>query len=158
QGTKKGTLYAKGNKYRIILPGQEVYSDGKTVWTYDKSSNEVTVTKFDPTANTMTPQKLLTNFYDKDYLYKLNGEQKIGNRLVQEIEMTAVDKTKNFYKIYLYIDKAKNEVVSGKLLDKSGNRYLYTINNLNGHSTIDDKMFVFDKSKYPGVEVVDLNE
>ncbi|PWT75829.1 MAG: outer membrane lipoprotein carrier protein LolA [Bacteroidetes bacterium] len=158
QGTKKGTLYAKGNKYRVILPGQEVYSDAKTVWTYDKSSNEVTITKFDPAANSMTPQKLLTNFYDKDYLYKLNGEQKIGNKLVQEIEMTPVDKTKNFYKIYLYIDKAKNTVYSGKLLDKSGNRYLYTINSLNGNAAIDDHMFVFDKSKYPGVEVVDLNE
>ncbi|HEX4851330.1 MAG TPA: outer membrane lipoprotein carrier protein LolA, partial [Puia sp.] len=158
QGSKKGILYSKGNKYRVTLTGQEVFCDGKTVWTYDKSSNEVTVTKFDASANTMTPQKLLTNFYDKDYLYKLNGEQKLGNRAVQEIEMTPVDKTKNFYKIYLYIDKAKKTVYSGKLLDKSGNRYLYTINSLNGNAAITDNTFVFDKSKYPGVEVVDLGE
>src|SRR4029077_5737559 len=61
QGSKKGTLYTKGNKYRVNITGQEIYCDGKNVWTYDKSSNEVTITKFDPTMNTMTPQKLLSN-------------------------------------------------------------------------------------------------
>ena len=158
QGSKKGTLYTKGNKYRVNITGQEIYCDGKNVWTYDKSSNEVTITKFDPTMNTMTPQKLLTNFYDKDFLYKYNGEQKLGNKTVQEIEMTPVDKTKNFYKIYIYIDKAKKTVYSGKMLDKTGNRYLYTIDNLNGNAPVTDALFVFDKAKYPGVEVVDLNE
>ncbi|HTQ64836.1 MAG TPA: outer membrane lipoprotein carrier protein LolA [Puia sp.] len=157
EGTKKGTLYSKGNKYRVTITGQEVFCDGKNVWTYDKSSNEVTITKYDPSVNT-GPQKFLTNFYDKDYLYKLNGEQKIGNKLVQEIEMTPVDKTKNFYKIYVYIDKAAHTVYSGKLLDKNGNRYLYTITSLNGKANVSDAFFVFDKSKYPGVEVVDLNE
>ena len=157
EGSKKGTLYSKGNKYRVSITGQEVFCDGKNVWTYDKSSNEVTITKYDPSVNT-GPQKFLTNFYDKDYLYKLNGEQKLGKKLVQEIEMTPVDKTKNFYKIYVYIDKATQTVYSGKLLDKNGNRYLYTITSLNGKATVSDAFFVFDKSKYPGVEVVDLNE
>ena len=158
QGSKKGTVYIKGNKYRVIITGQEIFCDGKNVWTYDKSSNEVTITKYDPSITTMTPQKLLTDFYDKDFLYKLNGEQKLGNRMVQEIEMTPVDKTKNFYKIYLYIDKAKKTVYSGKMLDKNGNRYLYTIDTMNGNAAVSDAVFVFDKSKYPGVEVVDLRE
>ena len=35
----------KGNKYKVDITGQEIYSDGKTIWTYDKSSNEVTITK-----------------------------------------------------------------------------------------------------------------
>src|SRR6516164_6268044 len=145
QGTKKGTLYSQGNKYRVSITGQEVFCDGKNVWTYDKSSNEVTITKYDPSVNT-GPQKFLTNFYDKDYLYKLNGEQKLGNKLVQEIEMTPVDKTKNFYKIYVYIDKANHTVHSGKLLDKNGNRYLYTITSLNGKANVNDAFFVFDKA------------
>jgi outer membrane lipoprotein carrier protein len=158
EGSKKGTVYVKGSKYRVVITGQEIFCDGKNVWTYDKSSNEVTITKYDPSVTTMTPQKLLSNFYDKDFLYKLNGEQKIGNRLVQEIEMTPIDKTKNFYKIYLYIDKAKKTIYSGKMLDKNGNRYLYTIDTLNGNAAVSDAVFVFDKAKYPGVEVVDLRE
>src|SRR6516164_1526869 len=65
QGKKAGTAYVKGNKYHIIITGQEIYCDGKNIWTYDKSSNEVTVTKFDPETNSLT-QKLFTDFYDKD--------------------------------------------------------------------------------------------
>ncbi len=41
-----------------------------------KSANEVQLTKFDPSTNTITPQKMFTDFYDKDFLYKLNGEKK----------------------------------------------------------------------------------
>lgn len=76
QGNKKGTVFMKGPKYRVSVTGQEIFCDGKNVWTYDKGSNEVTITKFDPSTNTITPQKLFTNFYDKDFLYKLNGEKK----------------------------------------------------------------------------------
>jgi outer membrane lipoprotein-sorting protein len=155
QGKKTGTAYVKGNKYHIIITGQEIYCDGKNIWTYDKSSNEVTVTKFDPDANGLT-QKLFSNFYDKDYLYKLNGEKKMGTKTVQEIEMTPVDKTKNIFKIYLYIDKASKTAYSSKMLDKSGNVYEYTINSLKNNASLSDDSFVFNKAKYPGVEVVDL--
>ena len=158
QGTKKGTLNMKGNKYVVLITGQEIFCDGKTIWTYDKSANEVTITKVDPGSNTLSPQKLLTNFYDKDFLYKLNGEQKMGTKTVVEIEMTPIDKTQNFHKVYLYVDKKSNLVTSGKMLDKSGNRYIYTINSLNGKANLSDASFTFDKSKHPGVEEVNLTQ
>jgi chaperone LolA len=159
QGSQKGTVYMKGNKYRVSLAGKEnkeIFSDGATTWTYDKASSEVTITKSDPAAKTITPQSLLTNFYDKDFLYKLNGEQKDGARTLQEIEMTPTDKSKTFHKVYVYVDKAKQGIYSTRVLDKNGNRYTYTVNSLNGNAAINDQLFVFDKSKYPGVEEVDL--
>jgi outer membrane lipoprotein-sorting protein len=159
EGVKKGTISMKGNQYKVDITGQEIYSDGKTVWTYDKSANEVTISKPDPSSSSMiSPQKLFTNFYDKDFLYKVNGEQQMGGKTVQEIEMTPTDKTRSFHKIYLYIDKKSHLVSSGKLLDKNGNRYLYTINTLNGKAALSDASFRFDKSKHPGVEEVDLRQ
>jgi outer membrane lipoprotein carrier protein len=158
QGTKKGTINMKGNKYVILITGQEIYSDGKTTWTYDKSANEVTITKVDPNSNTITPQRLFTNFYDKDFLYKLNGQQKIGNKTVVEIEMTPIDKTQNFHKVYLYVDNKSHLVISSKMLDKSGNKYIYTINSLNGAANLPDAGFIFDKAKHPGVEEVNLTQ
>jgi outer membrane lipoprotein carrier protein len=158
EGTKKGTLLMKGNKFKVDITGQEIYSDGSTIWTYDKSSNEVTITKYDATTNSWSPQKLFTNFYDKDFLYKVNGEQKANGKIVQEIEMTPTDKSRNFHKIYLYIDKKTHMVISGKLLDKNGNRYTYSVNNVNGKAAISDGSFSFDKSKHPGVEEVDLRQ
>ena len=156
-GTRKGTLYTKGNKYRItLIGGQDIFCDGVNVWTYDKSVNEVTISKIDPSSNSITPQKLFTNFYDKDFLYKLNGEKKVGTKLVQEIELTPVDKTRNFFKVYLLIDKAAKTIYSTKVMEKSGTRFTYTVSTLNGSVNLSDAQFVFDAKKYPGVEIIDL--
>lgn len=156
QGSKKGNVYMKGAKYRVSITGQEIFCDGNNVWTYDKAANEVTITKFDVSANAITPQKLFTNFYDKDFLYKLNGDKKVGAKSLQEIEMTPVDKTKAFHKVYVYVDKTAKTINATKVLEKNGNKYTYTVNSMNGNAAISDAQFVFDKKKYPGVEEVDL--
>ncbi len=156
QGNKKGTVMMKGPKYRVNISGQEIFCDGKNVWTFDKSANEVTIAKFDPSSNAITPQKLFTNFYDKDFLYKLNGEKKVGAKTIQEIEMTPLDKSKSFHKVLVYIDKGAQTIYSTKVLENTGNKYTYTVSSLAGNANINDSQFVFDKSKYPGVEEVDL--
>lgn len=154
--TKKGTVWMKGNKYRVSFGGQEIFSDGKTIWNYDKNSNEVTINNVDASASTLTPQKLFTNFYDKDFLYMLNGEKKVGAKTVQEIEMTPTDKSKPFHKVYLQVDKAAKTIYSTKVLENGGNRYTYTVSNMKTNSQLADNQFLFDKKKYPGVEEVDL--
>lgn len=153
-GNKAGTIYMKGTKYRISIPGQDIFSDGSTVWTYDKSSNEVTISKIDPSANSITPQKLFTNFYDKDFLYKLNGNVIQNGKSVQEVELTPIDKTKPFFKVLLYINAST--ITTTKVFEKTGNKYTYSVNNMVTNGKVDDAVFVFDQKKYPGVEVVDL--
>lgn len=153
-GSKMGTVFMKGSKYRITVTGQEIFSDGSTVWTYDKASNEVTITKLDPSANSLTPQKLFTNFYDKDFLYKLNGNVKIGAKQMKEIELTPIDKTKAFHKVMLYIDN--NAINTTKIFEKTGNRYTYSTTSMSSNAVIPEATFVFDAKKYPGLEVVDL--
>lgn len=153
-GTKSGAVFMKGTSYRVNVPGQEIYSDGSNVWTYDKPSNEVTISKIDPTANSITPQKLFTNFYDKDFLYKLNGLVKIGAKNMQEVELTPIDKTKPFHKVLLYIDKSA--IMTTKVFEKTGNKYTYSVNSMSTNTNIADPTFIFDVKKYPGVEVVDL--
>ena len=155
--TKKGTVSMKGSKYKVsLVGGAEIFCDGANVWTFDKTSNEVTITKLEGSASMITPQKLFTNFYDKDFLYKLNGEKKEGSKTLMEIEMTPVDKTKAFHKVFLLIDKASKTLASTRVLDKSGTKITYTVTNINGKAALTDAVFAFDKNKYPGVEVVDL--
>src|SRR5690606_25933431 len=104
----------------------------------------------------ITPQKLFTNFYDKDFLYVLNGEKKIGGKTIQEIEMTPVDKSKPFHKVYLQVDKSAKTIYSTRVLENVGNRYSYTVNTMKTNAPLADNAFVFDKKKYPGVEEIDL--
>ncbi len=153
-GTKTGTVFMKGTKYRVSVTGQEIYCDGSNIWTYDKAAKEVTINKIDPSANSITPQKLFTNFYDKDFLYKLNGKTTLNGKPMQEVELTPIDKTKAFHKVLVFIDKAV--ISTTKVFEKTGNRYTYSVNNMNTNANIPDATFIFDAKMYPGVEVVDL--
>jgi outer membrane lipoprotein-sorting protein len=153
---KTGSIMMKGTKYRVSFGGQEIFCNGTTVWNYDKAANEVTINNLDASSGMVTPQKLFTNFYDKDFRYILNGEKRIGNKIVQEIEMTPLDKSKPFHKVYLQIDKNAKTIYSTKVLENAGNRYSYTVSTMKTNVTLADTQFVFDKTKYPGVEVVDL--
>ncbi len=156
EGSKSGIIYMKGSKYRVNISGQEIYSDGANIWTYDKSANEVQLTKFDAASNTITPQKMFTDFYDKDFLYKLNDEKKEGGKLIQEIELTPIDKTKPFFKVLIYVDKATSNIVSSKVFEKNGNHYIYKVTNMKTNTTLPDSLFTFDSKKYPKAEIIDL--
>jgi outer membrane lipoprotein-sorting protein len=153
--SKNGTVWIKGSKYKVTIVGQEIFCDGLNVWNYDKSSNEVTITKFDNSSSGLTPQKMFTNFYDKDFLYKLNGEKKQGAKTIQEIELTPTDKTKTYHKVYLYIDKAGKTINTTKVIEKDQTKHSIIVNTFTPNGAIDDTQFVFDSKKYPGVEVVD---
>ena len=154
--TKTGSILMKGTKYRVTFSGQEIFCNGTTIWNYDKGANEVSVTKVDASSGMITPQKLFTNFYDKDFRYILNGEKKVGAKTIQEIEMTPLDKSKPFFKVYVQVDKAAKSIYSTRVLENAGNRYSYTVSTMKTNVPLTDNQFVFDKSKYPGVEVIDL--
>jgi outer membrane lipoprotein-sorting protein len=154
--TKTGTILMKGTKYKVSFSGQEIFCNGTTIWNYDKAANEVTISKLDASSGMITPQKLFTNFYDKDFRYILNGEKKVGEKTIQEIEMTPIDKSKAFHKVYVQVDKAAKTIYSTRVLENAGNRYSYTVSTMKTNLPLADTQFTFDKKKYPGVEEVDL--
>ena len=121
---------------------------------FSKEDNEVTITKIDPSSGSLTPQKLFTNFYDKDFLYKLNGVATLNGKKLKEVELTPVDKTKPFFKVLLYVDKSA--INTTKIFEKNGSRYTYSTSSFKPNVVIADATFVFDAKKYPGVEVIDL--
>lgn len=155
-GTQSGTIYMKGNKFRINSGDDAIFSDGKTIYNYNKDAREIQLTTFDPKDNTITPQKLFTDFYEKDFLYKLNDEYKKEGKTIQEVELTPTDKTQPYFKIVLNIDKANKSILSSKVFEKNGNRYLYTIKSVTPNKAIAENQFTFAASAYPGVEVIDL--
>lgn len=154
--TKKGNVFMKGEKYYVSLSGQEIYCDTKTIWTYMKESNEVQISSFDPSENSFTPSKLFTNFYDKEYSYKYAGEQTVGGKKVDVIHLTPTNKSKQYSKVELMIDKTENVVAGGKMYEKNGNVYQYTVTGYTPNPALTDNMFIFNSKKYPKVEVVDL--
>ena len=154
--SKTGNILMKGTKYKVTFSGQEIFCNGTTVWNFDKAANEVTISKLDASSGMVTPQKLFTNFYDKDFRYLLNGEKTVNGKVIQEIEMTPLDKSKPFHKVYVQVDKAAKTLYSTKVLENAGNRYSYTVGTMKTNAALADAEFTFDKKKYPGVEEIDL--
>lgn len=154
--TKTGIVNMKGEKYYVSLSGQEIFCDTKNIWTYMKESNEVQITSFDPKENSFTPSKLFTNFYDKEYSYKYDGEKIVNGKKVDAITLTPINKSKQYSKIELLIDKATTIVAGGKMYEKNGNIYSYSVSGYTQNPNLADNIFIFDKAKYPKVEVVDL--
>jgi outer membrane lipoprotein-sorting protein len=154
--TKRGTVSMKGAKYVVSISGQEIYCDSKTIWTYMKESNEVNVNTVDPNESTFTPSKLFTNFYDKEYTSKYMGEKKEGAITNSIIELYPTNKSKSYSKVELKINKATNIISGGRVFEKNGNVYSYSISGFTANAPLVDNVFVFDAKKHPGVEVVDL--
>lgn len=155
-GNETGAVQMKGDKYRILTADRQIFSDGKTIWAYEIADREVQVSTYDPKSDVMTPQKMFTNFYDDDFLYKLNDDQKVGNKFFTQIELTPLDKTNLFFKLLVDIDKATKNIASLKVFEKNGNRYTYTVTSFTSNVPLADSLFVFDKKSYPNVEIVDL--
>src|SRR6185437_11432540 len=154
--TKKGTFYMKGPKYRVELSGQEIICDNKTVWTYTKDAKEVQVSSYNPNEQTISPSKLFTNFYDKEYKYTYVGEKKLNGKTVAIIDLVPTNGGKQFNKVELMVDKTSNTITGGSIWEKNGNNYQYEISNFTPNASIPDASFTFDTKAHPGVEVVDL--
>lgn len=146
-----GKIFIKGNKYYIKQGAAEIFCDGNKTWNYN-GNDEVTVTPVDADAQTLTPQKLLTNFYDKDFTYKLVSAT--GN--YNEIQMVPNDKRKNFQRVNVFVDKSKMMITKARVLDKSNNTIEFNLSNINTSANIPDDTFVFNKKKYKkNIEVIE---
>ena len=148
---KTGTLWVSGDKYRMSAAGQTVICDGKTIWTYIKESNEVQVNTLENKDDALTPSKLLTS-YNTNYKSKII---KSVDPAIESVELIP-NSRKNFTKAILGIDKAKKQVKSFTLYDKSGNTFTYKIKTYLTDTPVTDADFIFDAKKFPGVEVIDM--
>ena len=153
---KKGTAVLKGDKYNISFDGNKIISDGRTVWNYDPSAKEVTVSNANKSESTITPQKLFSDFYNKDFNYVLDKDFTVSGKAAHKIMLTPVDKKKPFERVYLGVDKATKNIVNIMVVEKSGNRYSYNVSSFRPNTSVSDAQFTFNRASYPGVEVVDL--
>lgn len=155
--TQQGTLYVKANanKYKISMTGQDIISDGKTLWTYLKEEKEVQVTNVNNNDEALNPAKIFT-IYEKGFKYLYTGDKKIGTKVYQIIDLTPIDINRSYFKIRLSIDKAAKQIANAVIFEKSGNKYTYTVKSFVPNAKVSESTFTFDAKKYPGVEVVDL--
>jgi len=151
----KGKITVKGDKFRLVLPEQEVINNGATIWTYVPDAKEVNVDNYDPNSEDVNPSKIY-DIYKKGFKYLYLQDKTDGGVLCEEIDLVPEKKDAQYFKIKMFISKKDKSIQSWTMFDKGGNRYKYTISKFVPNAKVDDTYFTFDPKKYPGVEVIDL--
>lgn len=155
--TQKGSIVTQGEKYYLKIAGQEIISDGKTMWTVINEAEEVQINNVAKENELdeayISPTKILT-LWEKGFKYKydqsiqLNGqEHHIINLYPQKPE------GKSYHTIKLFINKSKMEMSKIIIKGKDGTDFIYTIKNFKTNETIPSSTFSFNNPNY---EVIDL--
>jgi len=152
---QSGTLYQKGKKFRVNMSEQEIYCDGKNIWTYLKGANEVQVSKFDAKTMEINPSEIFT-IYEKGFIHKHAGQVTDGATTLDVIELTPTDKNKGYFKVKLGIDKLANKIKEMSVYSKNGVVTTYIITNFEPNISINDSYFKFNTKEKPGVIEIDL--
>lgn len=145
-----GTAYMQGEAYKMEIEGQQIISDGKTLWTYLIDDEEVMVSNPTDDDNIITPIKLLTT-YDKDYTMKYGKSSEKG---IKVVEMS--NPKGEFSKVTLKINEAKLEIVSATISNRSGDAFTIKIKKTVFDQNLDAKFFTFDEKAHPKVDVIDM--
>ena len=138
------------------MVGQEIYNNGKEVYTYVKETNEVNVTDYNPADEADFSPSKIYSIYKKGYKYLFKEELKQGAQVFEVVELSPTAKSGSVAKIQITVNKNDKSIKSWKIWDKKGKTTLFRVDKFVPNFQATDAMFTFDKTKYPGVEVVDL--
>lgn len=147
QGSVNGTLTVSGHRFALVATGMEVYYDGKAIWNYSKSKNQVDVQWLDESDPNvmMNPSKLLS-------INALDFNHQLLNPTT--IELRPKVDNDNYMVINVIFDSSTNTpksiVISG-----SNEMLEITLGKLTPNVAVSSQTFTFDTSR-KGVEVVDF--
>ncbi|MGM0946943.1 MAG: LolA family protein [Bacteroidota bacterium] len=154
---QSGEIAVKGEQYRLKLPEQEIYNDGKTVWTFIQADGykEVTINDVSQMEGELTPSNIY-RMYESGFDYKLLKEKVYQGKNVNVVELNATSANAPFEQVKLMIDKSSKDLLGWEMYDGQGGMYSYTFKNLKQNANLSATYFAFDAKKYPGIEVIDL--
>jgi len=150
-GEKSIKLKMKGDKYLLNEGKMEILCDGLSIYNFD-GANSISKSAMGESDQTLSPQKLLSGNYDKDFNFSLLSQ----NTTKATIELYPIDKRKNFQKVTLIIDKLKSALSNATILDKSNNITDVKVLSISYTALLADNLFIFNRAKYPkNVEIFD---
>jgi outer membrane lipoprotein-sorting protein len=158
-GMQYGKALVKGNKHRLSTKDVELYCDGITQWRYLKEDNEVTVSLTDSTSDIITNPLGFILGDRKEFKQKLKGEVNEDGFDLLEVDFYPWNIKMPYAYIRVRIDDKNHKPYSIRYVGKDGVNYTIKITNYTPNVEIPkDEEFVFDPSKYPDMETVDLRE
>ena len=158
--TRSGSVVLLGNKFRLQLMGQDIYSDGKIVWNVMKEDQEVHVKSIEEfKEETELDPANFFNQYENGYKSKFQAAETKDGKTLNVVDLFPDDPGKKPYsRIRMGIDKTNNHIVYSKTFGKDGTNYTLDVQSMITDSAVDADEFVFkqDKFEHIGYDVVDF--
>lgn len=145
----EGSISLKGNKFYASTPQAAIWFNGKTQWSYMKSSNEVNIsTPNEAKQAQMNPYKFLT-------LYR-NGYQLSIQRTKKSylVHLMAQDKKQGIQELYITINRTSYKPSLVKF--RQGASWTSIIVSQVSTKKLADSIFEFPSKDYPKAEIIDL--
>lgn len=154
--SSSGTVWIKGTKYKLDYAGQEIYCNGKYIWTYNKEDNEVTKENYKVKDNAITPNEIFT-IYNRDFKNAYEGPTVRDGKNYEVIKMVSKKKV-NYSYINLEIDKSTSKIQRMTQRYKNGTEIIYSIGQFTANTALADNFFDWNAASHPGVSEVDLTK
>ena len=159
KNTYKGYAFIAGKKYKLITPGNVIFSDGTTVWSYLKEAQEMTISEPDEDEESILNPSRLFTIYEKGFKFQYIGQEKTKEGKVFDVIDLFPEKPekKKFSRIRLRILPKEMQLKSIHSFGTNGTHVIINILEYKANVKISDKLFKFDKNKYPkDLEIVDI--
>ncbi len=145
----KGKIDILGDKYILSMPDMTIWFDGKTQWTYIHSAQEVNINTPEPEEIAQTNPYQILQSYKNAYVCKQIGEK--GD--VYEFELTPKSES-GINLIRVLIKKSTSALMQISITQDGITNTIKITDTISGNFS--DNHFTFDKTKYPGTEIIDL--
>lgn len=147
-GSTSGTIAVKGNKFSASTPQAKIWYDGKTQWTYMKSSDEVNIsTPTEAQQQSMNPYKFI-NIYKNGF--KMSMKNVSGG---WQIHLYATNQKRTIKEMYITINKSYRPVTIR--MRQSGGWTTIKVSGFK-QANLADNTFRFNAKDYPSAEIIDL--
>jgi len=151
----KGNMMIKGDKYYLLFDKQEYYCNGTTMWNYQKEIEEISIFEYEEDSDLfLNPIKLLSG-WKKKFRAKFIREDIENEKKIILIDVIPI-KQDSFYKIRIFVDKAKIDIIRFTVYEEKNTTYTYAFDKFVVNTEIDDSKFELNPTDYPNAEINDM--
>ncbi len=148
-----GTMKASGKKFALQTSSTSTWYDGKNMWIYNARTGETTL--MTPTSREVAEANPLSivNSYSADFTAAFAKSQIKGSKT---IVLTPKSKRTGYKSVHVTIPDGSAFPFRLVIIPTSGQKMTVSVSKVTKDCKLPDATFVYPKSKYPNVEIVDL--
>lgn len=148
-----GTLKAAGKKFALQTSSTSTWYDGKNMWTYNAKNAETTL--MTPTAQEVAEANPLSivNSYSANFIAAFTKSQVKGSKT---IVLTPKSNQSGYKSVHVTIPDGSVFPSKLVIVPTSGQKVTVSISQVKSGQNLPAATFVYPKTKYPKVEIVDL--